>query len=155
MKTFFLTGILAASLALTANVASAATPANPIPQRSSQLHAPAPTLAPHAGLNADIAQFISGMLGVGPIPYASLVRDARGAAAASGSYDWSSSPSYDYSTAPAVSATNDAQMAADEENQAIEEMNDINAQTASMAAAEEENDEANAATLQTEINAGM
>jgi hypothetical protein len=34
-------------------------------------------------------------------------------------------------------------------------MNDTNALTASMAAAEEQNDEANAATLQTEINAGM
>ena len=34
-------------------------------------------------------------------------------------------------------------------------MNDTNALTASMAAAEEQNDEANAAALQTEINAGM
>ncbi len=34
-------------------------------------------------------------------------------------------------------------------------MNDTNAMTASMAAAEQENDAANAATLQTEINAGM
>jgi hypothetical protein len=34
-------------------------------------------------------------------------------------------------------------------------MDVTNAATASMAAAEEENDEANAATLQTEINAGM
>ena len=42
-----------------------------------------------------------------------------------------------------------------QENQAIQEMNDINALNASMAAAEQENDAANAATLQTEINAGM
>jgi hypothetical protein len=34
-------------------------------------------------------------------------------------------------------------------------MNDTNAITALMAAAEEQHDEANAATLQTEINAGM
>ena len=34
-------------------------------------------------------------------------------------------------------------------------MNDTNALNASMAAAEQENDAANAATLQTEINAGM
>jgi hypothetical protein len=43
----------------------------------------------------------------------------------------------------------------DAENQAIQQMNDTNALTASMAAAEQQNEEANAATLQTEINAGM
>ena len=69
-----------------------------------------------------------------------------------GSYDYSS-PSFDNS-AP-IATGNDAQAASDAENQAIQQMNDTNALTASMAAAEEQNDEANAATLQTEINAGM
>jgi hypothetical protein len=55
------------------------------------------------------------------------------------------------------SGVNDAQAAADSaaESNAIQSTNDTNALTASMAAAEQENDAANAATLQTEINAGM
>jgi hypothetical protein len=68
-----------------------------------------------------------------------------------GSYAYSS-PSYDNS-AP-IATGNDAQAAADAEKQAIQQMNDTNAMTASMAAAEAQNDAANAATLQTEINAG-
>jgi hypothetical protein len=83
------------------------------------------------------------------------VRAATRAAASrgsAGSLDWS--PSYDYSSAAdASSAASDAQAASDAENQAIQSMNDTNAMTASMAAAEQENDAANAAALQTELNA--
>jgi len=70
----------------------------------------------------------------------------------SGPQDWS--PSYDSS--PAIdtsSAGTDAQAASDAENQAIQFMNDSNALNASVA--EARNDAANAATLQTEINAGF
>ncbi len=94
------------------------------------------------------------MLGGGRVPYANLIRDAQSMRGSSGSYDFSS-PTDDTSSASAASAGNDAQAASDAENQAIQEMNDTNALTASMAAAEEQNDEANAAALQTEINAGM
>jgi hypothetical protein len=74
--------------------------------------------------------------------------------AGSGSYD--DSPTYDSSPSPSVdSSSNDAQAASDAANQAIQQMNDTNALNASMQAAEQQNDAANAATLQTEINAGM
>jgi len=160
MRSSITTAILAASFAFTVNAAMAATPENPIPQHAQAARAPSaqrvaarPTPARNQ-LNVDVAQFIRGMLGGGPIPYANLVRDVRAMPASGGSYDSSYSPSYDTSAA-ASSAASDAQAASDAENQAIQEMNDTNALTASMAAAEEENDEANAATLQTEINAGM
>jgi hypothetical protein len=109
---------------------------------------------PRNQLGLDVSQFIQGMLGGGPVPYANLARDVERmhGARGGGSYDYSS-PSYDNS-AP-IATGNDAQAASDAENQAIQQMNDTNALTASMAAAEEQNDEANAATLQTEINAGM
>jgi hypothetical protein len=79
------------------------------------------------------------------------VRTAHGRAAESD--DVADSPTYDTSTP--VSSGNDAQAASDAEVQAIQQLNDENALNASMQAAEEQNDEANAATLQTEINAGM
>ena len=109
---------------------------------------------PRNQLGLDVSQFIQGMLGGGPVPYANLARDVEQmhGVRGGGSYDYSS-PSYDNS-AP-IATSNDAQAASDAENQAIQQMNDTNALTASMAAAEEQNDEANAATLQTEINAGM
>lgn len=160
MKSFISAGILGVSLALSGNAAIAATQADPLPNTAQGLHARPPVhvaarkLQPRGRLDVDLSQFVRGMLGGGPIPYANLIRDVRSMPASSGSSNYS--PSYDYSsTAPAGCAACDAQAAADEENQQIQEMNDINAQTASMAAAEEENDEANAATLQTEINAGM
>jgi hypothetical protein len=159
MRSSITAAIAVSSLLLTVNAAMAVSPANPIPQHARATRAPeaqyaAARPAPARNqLNVDVAQFIRGMLGGGPLPYANLVRDVR-AMPAAGSYDWSYSPSYDTSVA-ASSAAGDAQAASDAENQAIQEINDTNASTASMAAAEEENDEANAATLQTEINAGM
>jgi hypothetical protein len=104
----------------------------------------------------DIGQFIQGMLGGGPVPYANLIRDVQRMPASRGSSGSSYSPSYDNSpTVDTSSAASDSQPASDAENQAIQQMNDTNALNASMAAAEQENDAANAATLQTEINAGM
>jgi hypothetical protein len=163
-------GIVAASLALTANAAMAApTQANPIPrvaQASLGRVAPAPfSRAPHVAargysprnqLDADIGQFIQGMFGGGPVPYANLIRDIQRMPASRGSSGSSYSPTYDYSSdAPASCAACDAQAASDQEVQEIQQMNDTNALNASMAAAEQQNDAANAATLQTEINAGM
>jgi len=161
MKSFIVTGMLAASLAFAANAAVAATPANPIPNGAQDsyarpvLHIASRMPQVRGQLNVDIGRFIQGMLAGGPVPYAKLVRDVRGLPASSGTYDYS--PSYDpASTAPATScAACDAQAASDQEVQEIQEMNDTNALTASMAVAEEQNDAANAATLQTEINAGM
>jgi hypothetical protein len=93
-----------------------------------------------ADLGGFIESFFGGALGV---------KAARG-----GTYE--ASPSYDTSTTvDTSSAAADAQAASDAEVQAIQQMNDENALNASMAAAEQQNDAANAATLQTEINAGM
>jgi hypothetical protein len=178
MKSMISIGVLAASLAFGANAAvaaaqpthTAATAAHitravwPDVRRARAYHGPyygawpyaryaAGGYAPHNLLGYDVGQFIQGMLGGGPVPYANLARDAeRMHGSSGGSYAYSA-PSYDNS-AP-VTTGNDAQLAADAENQAIQQMNDTNALTASMAAAEAQNDAANAATLQTEINAGM
>jgi hypothetical protein len=110
----------------------------------------------------NVGQFIQSMFG-GPLPpqYARIVQNAmrpsvasRRSGGSTGTYDWSESPTYDTSSPPDTTGQ-DTSAAALSEDQSIQEMNDTNAMTESMQAAEEENDEANAATLQTEINAGM
>jgi hypothetical protein len=163
MRSLIPSGLIVASLVLTGSAAMAA---------STQAHQPAanvthPRVAAHAVVhrqyarapyNFDVGQFIQSMLG-GPLPpqYAQIVRNAVRESASrrsSGSYEYS--PSYDNSpTVDSGSAAAESQAASDAENQAIEQMNDTNAMNASMAAAEQQNDAANAATLQTEINAGM
>jgi len=166
MKTLITTAIVAASLALIGTATIAATAQ---PHKTVQIHKPVRAVhvaharpaahyaaryrGPRNQLGFDVGQFIQGMLGGGPVPYANLMRDVARAHGSSGS---SYSPSYDNSPAIDVgSAARDSQAAADAENQAIQQMNDTNALNASMAAAEQQNDAANAATLQTEINAGM
>jgi hypothetical protein len=153
MTTLITRSVLIATLALSASPAMAAAHATTaVPHRAAVHTAARP---PGDQLNADIGQFIQSMFGGGPVQYSGLVRAATRAAASrgsAGSSDWS--PSYDYSSAADTSsAASDAQAASDAENQAIQSMNDTNAMTASMAAAEQENDAANAATLQTELNA--
>jgi hypothetical protein len=101
---------------------------------------------PIAG-NNDLGQFIAGFFG-GAMPQQYANRR--------GSDRYVSSPSYDNSpTIDTSSAGTDAQAASDQEVQQIQQMNDESALNASMAAAEQQNDAANAATLQTEINAGF
>ena len=161
MKLLITTSVLALTFALTANAAMAApTPANPVPSvlqaARAVVHVAAQRPLLRRRLNVDVARFVRGMLGGGPIPYGNLVRDVRSLRAAGGSYDWSASPSYDYSSTDNTgSIGTDTAAAAAAEDQAIQQMNDTDAETASMAAAEAANDAANAATLQTEINAGM
>jgi hypothetical protein len=156
MKSLITRGILIASLALTGSAAMATNlPAHKTPIGISHARAPlrvAPRL-PSGQVNDDIGEFIQSMLGGGPVQYSRLMQDAARAQPSprsSGSTDWS--PSYDYSSSASSSAS-DSQAASDAENRAIQSMNDTNALNASMAAAEEANDAANAATLQTEINA--
>jgi hypothetical protein len=150
MKSSITRAVVIASLALTGNAAMAANmPAHKYVSHISHAHAGVRVASrlPYGQPQADIGQFIQSMFGGGfPMQYSS--RRARG------SQDWS--PSYDSS--PAIdtsSAGTDAQAASDAESQAIQSMNDTNALNASMAAAEAQNDAANAATLQTEINAGF
>lgn len=152
MKSLITRALLATSLALIASTAMAAN--IPAHKYAPAVRHIAPRL-PRGQPNADIGQFIPSMFGGGPVQYSGLVRDtmkARSSGRSSGSYGWS--PSYDSS--PAIdtsSAASDSQAASDAEAQAIQSMNDTNAMNASVAAAEAANDAANAATLQTEINA--
>jgi hypothetical protein len=99
-----------------------------------------------------VAQFFQGFFGAPPVVRTARSRGGQNEAE-QGSYDPSEWSTPDTSTP--VSSSNDAQAASDAEVQAIQQLNDENALNASMQAAEEQNDEANAATLQTEINAGM
>jgi hypothetical protein len=106
--------------------------------------------------NVDYARLIQSMLGGGwPSFYANVVHVAGRPAASRGH---AAAPTYEpsYDASPAIdasSAARDAQAASDAEVAAIQSMNDTNAMTASMAAAEQQNDAANAAALQTELNA--
>lgn len=146
MKSFFTAGLLAASLALTGNVAMAANmPAHKI--RPAVRHIV--TRQPLGQPNADIGQLIQSIFGGGPLQYSALMQNAgrrRFARQSAGSYV--ASPSYDSSPVVDTSASD-----SNAETQAIQSMNDTNAMNASIAAAEAQNDAANAATLQTEINA--
>ena len=87
-----------------------------------------------------VAQFFQGLFGDAP------AKVSRGSATTS---DWVDVPSPDNSTAAAT----DAQAASDAEVQAIQQMDDQNALNASMQAAEQQNEAAQAAAIQTEINA--
>jgi hypothetical protein len=144
MKSLIARTVLIAALALTGNAAMAAnTPAHKLVRTHAAVRV-APRL-PY-GQEANIGQFIQSMFGGGwPVQYSSR-RTAN-------SRDLS--PSYDNSPAVASSAGTDAQVASDAEAQAIQSANDSTALNASVAAAEAQNDAANAATLQTEINAGF
>jgi hypothetical protein len=149
MKSLITGGLLVASLALTGNVAMAANmPAHKIRPAARHIVTRQPLGEP----SADIGQFIQSIFGGGPLQYQALVQNAgrKSSRRSTGSYDWS--PSYDSS--PTIdSSSTDAQAASDAEVQAIQSMNDSNALNASTAAAEAANDAANAATVQTEINA--
>jgi hypothetical protein len=112
-----------------------------------------------AGPGINVGQLIGSMLGMVPPQYAGIVQSAmrqaashRSSGTSSGGYD----PSFD-SPSTLTPIDNSASDAAAASAAAVSEqnLNDETAMTASMAAAEQQNDAANAATLQTEINAGM
>jgi len=166
MRYFTTLGVFAVSLSLVAKAAVAApTPANPIPPASHARLARAPAYqAPHSAARAyaprtrlglDIGQFVAGMLGGGPVPYANIVRDVRRMPASRGTYDYSPPVDYPSDAAPVGCASCDAQAASDQEVQLIQQMNDISAMNATIAAAAAQNAADTAATIQTEINAGM
>jgi hypothetical protein len=141
MKSLITRAVLIASLALGGNAAMAANlPAHKYARVIPHAHAVAPRL-PGGQFNADIGQFMQSMFGGGPVQYSRLTQNAmraRPSYRSSGSSDWS--PSY-------------AQAASDAANQAMQSLNDENALNASTAAAEAQNDAAQAAAIQTEINA--
>jgi hypothetical protein len=136
--------LLVASLALTGNAAMA----RPVHRTIAPRTPAAPYAAPFGG---DIGQIFQSMLGGLPAQYQGLVRNAmraRPGRGSHGAYDGSSdwSPSYD-TPSPAIDNS------ANDEAQAIQSMSDSNAMNASMAAAEQQNEAAQAAAIQTEINA--
>ena len=157
MKSLITRAVLIASLALGGNAAMAANlPAHKYARVIPHAHAVAPRL-PGGQFNADIGNSLkcSPCSGGGPAQYSRLTQNAmraRPSYRSSGSSDWS--PSYDSS--PPIdtsSAGTDAQAASDAANQAMQSLNDENALNASTAAAEAQNDAAQAAAIQTEINA--
>jgi hypothetical protein len=140
--------------------------AGPNSQRNGRFNAAAWPAYPYpvggyfgAGPGIDVGQLVGAMLGMVPPQYAGIVQSAmkqaashRSSGSASGTYD----PSFD-SPSTSMPIDNSASDAAAASAAAVSEqnLNDDTAMTASMAAAEQENDAANAAALQTEINAGM
>lgn len=161
MKSVIVTGLVAASLALTGNTAMAGTRhvhnttaihrhvARRGVGRMYYAHAPYYYL--------DVGQFIQGMLGGGPWPAFNLrlPHYARWTHGNGGTYVPMDSPTYD--TSPPIDYGADARAAADfAQAQAMQQqLNDSMALTASMQAAAAQNAADTAATIQTEINAGM
>jgi len=163
MKSLMTAGLLIVSLALTGNAAMAAntqvhTATKPVHVTQPRVAARAAVRRPYAYVPGpmpfDIGQFIQGMLG-GPLPpqYAQIVQNAMRESAShrsSGSYDFSpSSPTVDVDNSQSQAAIDASDQAIQQEDQSLQDLD------ASVAAAEQQNDAANAAALQTDINAGM
>ncbi len=166
------TGLIVASLALTGNAAMAAN--LPVHKAAATTHVVHPRVATHvvarrpgppAQFGFDVGGFIQAMFG-GALPpqYARIVQNAvRGAASHkyagsagsardSGGYD----PTFDSPSPPVDVDNSQSQAAIDASDQAMQqEDQSIQDMDASNAAAEQQNDAANAAAVQTDINAGM
>jgi hypothetical protein len=97
-----------------------------------------------------IGQFVQLFFGGQPWRYAGVTTGRHSAYS-----DRSSSDSSAFDTSVQSPTYDSSPSAPDTTAAAIQSMNDEAALNASMAAAEQQNDAANAATLQTEINAGM
>jgi hypothetical protein len=153
--------LVASSLALAINSAAAANPpavhkppSVQVQHRAAPARIAARRVAPPAPHGFDIGQFIQGMLG-GPLPpqYAQIVRNAMAhrSAGGRGTYE----PDYESPTYsdPAPVDNSQSQAVIDASDQAMDQsLQDLDA---SVAAVEQQNDAANAAAQQTEINAGM
>src|SRR5580704_7983915 len=145
-KSLVCCGVIVASLALATNAFAADVP---IPHPAAAAHVTHRVVArnqrPAFVQPTGIGQLFQGLFGL-PIPV------TVGSARDTGGYD----PTFD-SPSPAVGVDNTQSQAAihaseqamQQEDQSLQDMN------ASMAAAEQQNDAANAAAVQTDINAGM
>jgi len=148
-KSLLRCGVIVTSLALATNAFAADIP---IPHPAVAAHVTHSVVArnqrPAFVQSAGIGQLFQGLFGL-PIPV------TVGSARDTGGYDPTfDSPTYDSS---AVDVDNSqSQAAIDASDQAIQqEDQSLQNLDASVAAAEQQNDAANAATLQTELNAGM
>jgi hypothetical protein len=164
------TGLIVASLALTGNAAMAAN--LPVHKAAATTHVVQPRVATHvvarrpgppAQFGFDVGGFIQAMFG-GSLPpqYARIVQNAvRGAASHkyaggsardTGGYD----PTFDSPSPPVDVDNSQSQAAIDASDQAMQqEDQSLQDMDASIAATEQQNDAANAAAVQTDINAGM
>ncbi len=145
-KSLLRCGVIVTSLALATNAFAAAIP---IPHPAAAAHVTHRVVArnrrPAFAQPAGIGQLFQGLFGL-PIP--ATVGSARD----TGGYD----PAFDSPT-PAVDVDNSqSQAAIDASDQAMQqEDQSLQDLDASIAAAEQQNDAANAAAVQTDINAGM
>ena len=164
IKSVVASALVVSSLALAVNGAAAANPpavhkppSVQVQHRTAPARIAARRSAPPVQYGFDIGQFIQGMLG-GPLPpqYAQIVRNAMAhrSAGGRGTYE----PGYEPPTYsdPALVDNSQSQAAIDASDQAMQqEDQSLQDMDASVAAAEQQNDAANAAAQQTEINAGM
>jgi hypothetical protein len=163
------TGLIVASLALTGNAATAAN--LPVHKAAATTHVVHPRVATHvvarrrgppAQLGFDVGGFIQAMFGSSlPPQYAQIVHNAVREAAShkyagserdTGGYDStfdSPSPPVDVDNGLSQAAIDASDQAMQQEDQSLQDLD------ASIAAAEQQNDAANAAAVQTDINAGM
>ena len=145
-KSLLRCGVIAASIALATNAFAAGVP---IPHPASAAHVTHRVVArnqrPAFVQAAGIGQLVQGLFGL-PIPL------PVGSVGDTGGYD----PTFD-SPSPAVDVDNSqSQAAIDASDQAMQqEDQSLQDLDASIAAAEQQNDAANAAMVQTDINAGM
>jgi hypothetical protein len=165
------TGLIVASLALTGNAAMAAN--LPVHNAAAITHVVRPRVAhvvarrpgPPAQLGFDVGGFIQAMFG-GSLPpqYAQIVQNAlrgaashkyagsEGSARGTGGYD----PTFDSPSPPVDVDNSQSQAAIDASDQAMQqEDQSLQDMDASIAASEQQNDAANAAAVQTDINSGM
>jgi hypothetical protein len=154
MKTLITAVILSTSLALSGNVAVAA--ATQAHKTAATTHVTRHVASARRPAQREVAlpNIFGALFGL-PIPVTVTGHASTHAARDTGGYD----PTYDsptYDSSPVVVDNSQSQAAIDASDQAIQQM-DQNLQDldASIAAAEQQNDAANAAALQTEINAGM
>jgi hypothetical protein len=147
-KSLLRCGVIVASLALAGNALAADIP---VPHPAAAAHVTHSVVARNqrpAVQPAGIGQLFQGLFGL-PIPV------TVGSARDTGGYDPTfDSPTYDSSAAgvdnsQSQAAIDASDQAMQQEDQSLQDLG------ASIAAAEQQNDAANAAALQTEINAGM
>jgi len=146
-KSLLRCGVIVTSLALATNAFAADIP---VPHRAAAAHVTHRVVArnhrPAFVQPAGIGQLFQGLFGL-PIPV------TAGSARDTGGYDPTfDSPTYDSSTvdnSQSQAAIDASDQAMQQEDQSLQDLD------ASIAAAEQQNDAANAAALQTDINAGM
>jgi hypothetical protein len=146
-KSLLRCGVIVTSLALATNAFAAAIP---IPHPAAAAHVTHRVAArrqrPAFVQPAGIGQLFQGLFGL-PVPVA--VGSARGTGGYDPTFDSPTSSTVDVDNSQSQAAIDASDQAMQQEDQSLQDLD------ASIAAAEQQNDAANAAALQTDINAGM